>query len=97
MKVFEKQPDPRILEWKYGQLPPVENVAWDSLYILFSDCGYCGYVQPTGDKLNPLRWGDHSYFPLWGNKSPVGWWICVRNGSNPRPDYVMTWKEYINQ
>lgn len=79
-------------EWTYGQLPPVEEAAYDCWIMLWSP-EYVGLVVPTGDESNPLRWGDHGGFPQWGIDRPVGWWTYLQKGAKPRPPEVKTWAE----
>jgi hypothetical protein len=88
--------DPRTLEWQEGQLPPVEEVAYDCVIVLFSD-KYVGLVFPHGDNLNPLRWTDHSQFPFWGIDRPQGFWAYLSKGSESKPSNVKTWKEYCEE
>lgn len=89
--------DPRTLKWVEGPLPPVEEVPYDHVVILFEKTGYIGVVCPWGNELNPLRWVGSNGFPYWGNSSPEGIWAVVLQGSDKRPTHVKTWKEYMSE
>ena len=83
---------PKEYDWQYGTLPEVETVPYDCRIILWSE-DYIGLVTPHGDKLNPLRWCDSSYFPRWGIVPPMGWWTWYKKGSQERPKEIKTWEE----
>lgn len=87
---------PLSLDWKYGSVPPVESAFYDCCIALWNP-EYIGIIRPGGDVLNPLRWVDSGGFPWWGNTPPIGWWVVLKQGSQPRPEGIQTWEEMLGE